>query len=97
MEDGRHQLQAASVSMEEMLELLREDHKEERRQYYKRVVRTEHIHDFHYPDPYGPPNPRARKGGSFYPANRVRFPAASPARRNKWQHPELKEHHPDNL
>jgi hypothetical protein len=92
------EVHTASVSMEEMLErILREDNKEERHQYYKRVVRTEHIHDFHYPDPYGPPNPRAHRGGSCYPANRVRSPAASPARRNEWKHPELKEHHPDNL
>ena len=24
---------------------------------YARTVRTEHLHDFHYPDPLGPPNP----------------------------------------
>ena len=47
----------ASLSIEEMLELLREDKRDERHDYYRRAVRTEHIHDFHYPDPYGPPNP----------------------------------------
>ena len=25
--------------------------------YYQRVVRTEHIHDYRYPEPLGPPNP----------------------------------------
>ena len=53
------EVHTASVSMEEMLELMQEKNKEERHEYYKRVVRTEHIHDFHYPDPYGPPKPRA--------------------------------------
>ena len=29
----------------------------ERHEYYERSVRTENMHDFHYPDPLGPPNP----------------------------------------
>jgi hypothetical protein len=36
---------------------LKEDQSEQRHEYYKRAVRMEHIHDFHYPDPHGPPNP----------------------------------------
>ena len=47
----------AAVSVEEMLKLLQEDMSEERMEYYKRSVRTENMHDFHYPDPLGPPNP----------------------------------------
>ena len=40
-----------------MLKLLAEDSTERRHEYYARVVRTEHLHDYHYPDPLGPPNP----------------------------------------
>ena len=47
----------ASLSVEEMLNLLEVDRSQERRDYYKRLVRTENMHDFHYPDPLGPPNP----------------------------------------
>ena len=47
----------AAVSVEEMLRLLQEDAAEERFDYYKRLVRTEHMHDFHFPDPCGAPNP----------------------------------------
>ena len=47
----------ASLSVQEMPRLLKEEHKEERFEYYKRMVRTEHMHDFHYPDPRGAPNP----------------------------------------
>ena len=47
----------ASVSVEEMLRLLQDEMSDERRDYYKRTVRTEHMHDFHYPDPCGAPNP----------------------------------------
>ena len=49
----------ASLSIEEMLGLLNDDPESAhaRFQYYKRAVRTEHLHDFHYPDPLGPPNP----------------------------------------
>ncbi len=47
----------AALSVEEMLRLLQEESSDERRACYKRVVRTEHMHDFHYPDPQGAPNP----------------------------------------
>ena len=47
----------ASLSTEEMLDLLGGENPHARFAYYKRAVRTEHIHDFHYPDPLGPPNP----------------------------------------
>ena len=47
----------ASLSTQEMLELLRCENPHARFAYYERVVRTEHQHDFHYPDPLGPPNP----------------------------------------
>ena len=47
----------ASLSEAEMLDLLRDDNAAALLDYYKRAVRTEHIHDFHYPDPLGPPNP----------------------------------------
>ena len=50
-------IHTAAVSVEEMLKLLQEDMPEERMDYYKRSVRTENMHDFHYPDPMGPPNP----------------------------------------
>ena len=40
-----------------MLWLLEEEHAAERLEYYKRAVRREHLHDFHYTDPIGPPNP----------------------------------------
>ena len=47
----------AAVSVEEMLKLLQDDMGQQRREYYERAVRTEHMHDFHYPDPNGIPNP----------------------------------------
>jgi hypothetical protein len=47
----------ASLSVDEMLDLLRGENPHERFAYYERAVRTEHLHDFHYPDPIGPPNP----------------------------------------
>ncbi len=47
----------ASLTTAEMLDLLRGDNPHERFAYYERAVRTEHLHDFHYPDPLGPPNP----------------------------------------
>ena len=46
-----------ALSEKEMLSLLAEDASDKRREYYARMVRTEHLHDFHYPDPVGPPNP----------------------------------------
>ena len=47
----------ASLSVQEMLDLLRGENPHKRYAYYERAVRTEHQHDFHHPDPLGPPNP----------------------------------------
>ena len=47
----------ASRTSEEMLHLLEDGNEEARHEYYARLVRTEHNHDFHYPHPTGPPNP----------------------------------------
>ena len=47
----------ASYTARDMLTLLQDDKKEERHDYYARAVRTEHMHDYHHPDPLGPPNP----------------------------------------
>ena len=47
----------ASLSLDELLDLLRGENAHQRFEYYKRAVRTEHLHDFQYPDPLGPPNP----------------------------------------
>ena len=47
----------AATSVEDMLRLLSEDRQGERREHYMRMVRLEHMHDFHHPDPLGPPNP----------------------------------------
>ena len=47
----------ASLSTQEMLDMLRAESPHARYEYYERAVRTEHLHDFHYPDPTGPPNP----------------------------------------
>ena len=47
----------ASYSAEEMLEILRPENAEKLEEYYKQLVRAEHMHDYHYPDPNGPPNP----------------------------------------
>ena len=47
----------ASVSVEHMLWLLQEENSEHCRRYYERAVLTDHMHDFHYPDLCGPPNP----------------------------------------
>ena len=38
----------ANVSVEDMLWLLEEQNSEPRRKYYERILRTEHMHDFHY-------------------------------------------------
>ena len=51
------QVHTASVSIEEMLTLLEDDASEKRLDYYKRLVRTEQMHDYPFPDPCGPPNP----------------------------------------
>ena len=53
-ESVRH---TAATSVEDMLRLLAEDRQGERREHYMRMVRLEHMHDFHHPDPLGPPNP----------------------------------------
>ena len=47
----------ASLSTQEMLDMLRSESPHARYEYYARAVRTEHLHNFHYPDPTGPPNP----------------------------------------
>ena len=47
----------ASLSVEEMLAICRPENSEARWEFYKRAVRTEQQHDFHYPEPLGPPNP----------------------------------------
>ena len=47
----------ASLSLDEISDLLRGENAHQRFSYYQRAVATEHIHDFHYPDPLGPPNP----------------------------------------
>ena len=78
----------ASLSVEEMIDLLRSENAHDRYAYYKRAVRQEHLHDFHYPDPLGPPNPsqpcaQLMKGtlnmwycGNGYPKELVREPCA---------------------
>ena len=43
----------ASLSVEETIDLLRGENSHARYAYYKRAVRQEHLHDFHYPDPLG--------------------------------------------
>lgn len=55
--DGGQENHTASVSVEEMLRPLQGDVVEERFGYYKRLVRTEHMHDYHPLDPCGAPNP----------------------------------------
>ena len=47
----------ASRSTAEMIQLLENGQDEARREYYAKLARTEYIHDFHYPEPTGPPNP----------------------------------------
>ena len=47
----------ASFSVQEMLHLLQDENVEEREAFYKQQVDEENLHDFHYPDPCGPPNP----------------------------------------
>ena len=46
----------ASGDLSRVLKHIEEDMSEERQEYYKRAVRTEQMHDYHYPDPNGPPN-----------------------------------------
>ena len=47
----------ASLPLAELKNLLRAENAHERFAYYSQAVQTEHLHDFHYPDPKGPPNP----------------------------------------
>ena len=47
----------ASLPEDEMLRLLQPENVDELNEYYKRAVRTEHMHDDHYPDPLGAPSP----------------------------------------
>ena len=54
---NEEQPHTASYSIEQMLDILRQENEDARMKYYERAVRTEHIHDYHYPDPLGPPNP----------------------------------------
>ena len=46
----------ASYSAEEMIELLQPGNADKLEEYYKLLVRAEHMHDYHYPDANGPPN-----------------------------------------
>ena len=46
----------ASLSTSAMLDMLGNENPNGRIAYYEKAVRTEHMHDFHYPDPLGPPN-----------------------------------------
>ena len=76
----------ASLSTQEMLDMLRSESPHARYEYYERAVRTEHLHNSHYPDPAGPPNPsqpraQLRKGilnmwycGMGYPRDLVGEP-----------------------
>ena len=47
----------ASLNNDEMIQLLQDDRGAQRLDYYKRLVRSEHLHDWHYPDSLGAPNP----------------------------------------
>ena len=44
----------AAMSVEDLLDMLRSENPHARVAYYERAVRTEHLHDFHYPDLLGP-------------------------------------------
>ena len=77
----------ASLTSQEMLDMLRSENPHARYEYYARAVRTEHLHDFHHPEPLGPPNPvqpcaKLLKGtlnmwycGYGYPRELVREPS----------------------
>ena len=54
---NRTQPHVASLTNKEMVQLLQNDASAQRFDYYKRLVRSEHLHDWHYPDPMGAPNP----------------------------------------
>ena len=47
----------AATSVEDLVRLLSEECQGERREHYVRMVRLEHMHDFHHPDLLGSPNP----------------------------------------
>ena len=49
----------AAATVEEMLELLGEGEEQAQARWghYMRMVRLEQLHDYHHPDPLGPPNP----------------------------------------
>ena len=76
----------AALSIKDLLHLLKRENAHDRFAYYKKLVRTEHIHDYHYPDPLGAPNPsqpcaKLPKGtlnmwycANGYPRDRVRAP-----------------------
>ena len=46
----------AALDMQSLLELLKPESSEARLKYYRRCVQKEHLHDYHYPNPLGPPN-----------------------------------------
>ena len=46
----------AALDLKSLLELLQPNKAGERMRYYRRCVQKEHLHDFHYPDPIGPPS-----------------------------------------
>ena len=46
----------ASATNDQMLHLLEDGQENELHNYYSKLVRSEHHHDFHYPNPTGPPN-----------------------------------------
>ena len=83
----------ASLSLADIRDLLCGENAHERFEYYSRVVRAEQLHDYHYPDALGPPNPsqpcaQLLKGtlhtwcrGNGYPAISSASPAARRSRR----------------
>ena len=55
---NRHDVHhSAAVSVEDMLRLLEEGKSADRHKHYMHMVRLEQMHDYHHPDPLGPPNP----------------------------------------
>ena len=55
---NQHHKHTASFSVEEMLNTILPDaNVEQREAFYRQQVYEENLHDFHYPDPCGPPNP----------------------------------------
>ena len=55
--DQKPDWRARELTPQRALTKMNEDKKNERHEYYARVVRTEHMHDHHDPDPPGPLNP----------------------------------------